>query len=180
MGINGNFAPWVGALIADVNQPIILVTELGFEEETITRLSRVGFDNIIGHLDGGFQAWKKAGYDMDTVNRISAIQFAALMKTGNDKIIAVRKASEYEAEHVEDAFSKPLAYINEWVESVDSEAHFYMHCAGGYRSMITASILQARGYRNFTEIEGGFNAIAATTIPKTAFVCQSKIFNSQS
>lgn len=181
IGINGDFAPWVGALIADVNQPIILVTELGFEEETVTRLSRVGFDNIIGHLDGGFQAWKKAGYATDKVNRISAIQFAAQLKTGgDDKIIDVRKASEYEAEHVEDAFSKPLAFINEWVESLDPEAHFYIHCAGGYRSMIAASILQARGYRNFTEIEGGFNAIAATTIPKTAFVCQSKIFNSPS
>lgn len=178
IGINGDFAPWVGALIADVSQPVMLVTETGFEEETVTRLSRVGFDNLIGHLDGGFEAWKKAGFEIDTIDRISATQFADKLKIGEDKVIDVRKESEYEAEHVEDAYSKPLAYINEWVKDINPEEHFYLHCAGGYRSMIAASILQARGYRNFTEIEGGFNAIANTGLPKTDFVCQSKILQS--
>lgn len=175
IGINGDFAPWVGTLIANVKQPIILVTEIGTEEETVTRLSRVGFDTIIGHLEGGFEAWQKAGYETDAVNRISAEQFANEADIKKDKIIDVRKETEYEAEHVEDAYSKPLAYINDWIKDIDPKEHFYLHCAGGYRSMIAASILQARGFRNFTEIEGGFGAIAKTTIAKSDFVCQSKV-----
>lgn len=177
IGIEGDFAPWVGALIADVRQPIILVTEIDQEEETVTRLSRVGFDNILGHLDGGFEAWKKAGKEIDTVHRITADEFANEVKIGENTIIDVRKESEYAAEHVEDAYSKPLAYINDWIKDINPKEPFYLHCAGGYRSMIAASILQARGFRNFTEIEGGFNAIAKTSIPKTDFVCQSKTLN---
>ncbi|OYU79629.1 MAG: MBL fold metallo-hydrolase [Flavobacterium sp. BFFFF1] len=175
IGINGDFAPWVGALIADVNQPVILVIERGFEEETVTRLSRVGFDNIIGYINGGFEVWKKAGYDFDTIDRITAAAFAEKVKIGEDEVIDVRKESEYESEHLEEAYSKPLAYINDWVKDINLEKHFYLHCAGGYRSMIAASILQARGYHNFTEIEGGFNAIANTALPKTDFICQSKV-----
>lgn len=175
IGIDGDFAPWVGALIADVSQPIILVTEIGREEETVTRLSRVGFDNLIGHLQGGFEAWQKTGQEIDTVNRITSEQFAKEVKIGESKIIDIRKETEYSAEHVEDAYNKPLASINEWIKDINPDTHFYMHCAGGYRSMIAASILQARGFRNFTEIEGGFNAIAKTNVPKTNFVCQSKI-----
>jgi hydroxyacylglutathione hydrolase len=175
IGINGDFAPWVGALIADVKQPIIIVSEVGQEEETVTRLSRVGFDNLIGHLDGGFDTWAKTGKEIDTVNRITAEEFAKEVKIGESQIIDIRKESEYAAEHLEDAFSKPLAYINDWIKDIDPTEPFYLHCAGGYRSMIAASILQARGFRNFTEIEGGFNAIAKTHLPKTDFVCQSKV-----
>lgn len=175
IAINGDFAPWVGALIADVNQPIALITEIGKEEETVTRLSRVGFDNILGHLKGGFEAWKAVGFDVDTVNRISAEQFEKEVKIGESTIIDVRKEGEYEAEHVEDAYSKPLAYINNWVKDINPNEHFFLHCAGGYRSMIAASILQARGYRNFSEIDGGFNAIAKTELPRTDFICQSKV-----
>ncbi|MFT5965179.1 MAG: hydroxyacylglutathione hydrolase [Flavobacteriaceae bacterium] len=175
IGINGDFAPWVGALISDVKQPILLVTDLGLEEETVTRLSRVGFDNVIGHLKNGFQEWSAAGYEVDTVNRITADDFEKEVKIGESRVIDVRKESEYEAEHVEEAYSRPLAAINEWVKDIDPEEHFFMHCAGGYRSMMAASILLARGYRNFSEIEGGFNAIAKTTVPKTNFVCQSKV-----
>jgi hydroxyacylglutathione hydrolase len=175
IGISGDFAPWVGALIADVNQPIVLITESGKEEETVTRLSRVGFDHILGHLKGGFDAWKTAGFEIDTVNRITAEQFEKEVKIGESKVIDIRKESEYEAEHIEDAYSKPLAYINNWFKDINPNEHFFMHCAGGYRSMIAASILQARGLRNFSEIEGGFNAIAKTELPKTDFICQSKV-----
>ena len=175
IGINGDFAPWVGALIGDVKQPILLVTDLGLEEETVTRLTRVGFDNVIGHLKNGFQEWAAAGYEVDTVNRITADEFEKEVKIGESKIIDVRKESEYEAEHIEEAYSRPLASINEWVKDINPEEHFFMHCAGGYRSMMAASILLARGYRNFSEVEGGFNAIAKTTVPKTNFVCQSKV-----
>lgn len=177
IGLNGDFAPWVGAMIVDVKQPILLVTDLDKEEEAVTRLSRVGFDNVLGHLAGGFETWKKAEKETDIVNRITAEQFASEVKITEDKVVDVRKESEYAAEHIEDAYSKPLAYINDWVKDINPQEHFYLHCAGGYRSMIAASILQARGYRNFTEIAGGFNAINQTNVPKTDFVCQSKILN---
>ena len=177
IGINGDFAPWVGAMIADVKTPILLVTEPGKEEETVTRLARVGFDNQIGHLKGGIAAWIAAGKETDKVHRISAVQFAEEVKIGESKVIDVRKETEYAAEHVDEAYSKPLAYINDWIKDINPNEHFYMHCQGGYRSMIAASILQARGYRNFTEVEGGFAAIAKTNLPKTDFVCQSKTLN---
>ncbi len=177
IGLGGDFAPWVGALIADVQQPLLLVTDAGKEEETVTRLSRVGFDHILGHLKGGFDAWKNAGLETDTVKRITPEEFAAKVKPGTDMIIDVRKETEYAAEHIEDAYNKPLAYINNWIKDINPKEHFFMHCAGGYRSMIAASILQARGYRNFTEIESGFNAISKTNVPKTNYVCQSKVFN---
>jgi glyoxylase-like metal-dependent hydrolase (beta-lactamase superfamily II)/predicted sulfurtransferase len=177
IGLNGDFAPWVGALIADVQQPILLITDENEEEEAVTRLSRVGFDHVIGFLKGGFNAWKNSGKEIDTVNRISVQQFEEEIYGKEVKIIDVRKESEYSAEHINDAFSKPLAYINEWINTLDSEEHFYLHCAGGYRSMMAASILQARGYRNFSEIAGGFSEIAKTGVPKSNFVCQSKILN---
>ena len=175
IGINGDFAPWVGAMIVDVNQPILLVTEVDMEEETVTRLSRVGFDNVLGYLEGGFSSWMESGKEVDTVHRITATEFASQIHGKEVMVVDVRATSEYAAEHVEDAYSKPLAYINDWVNDIDPKQPFYLHCAGGYRSMIAASILQARGYRNFIEIEGGFKAIAETQIPKTDFVCQSKV-----
>lgn len=175
IGLTGDFAPWVGALIADVKQPILLVTDPGKEEEAVTRLSRVGFDNVLGHLVSGFETWRASGKEIDTVDRITADQFAKAVVIGESKVIDIRKESEYAAEHIDEAYNRPLSYINEWVKDVQPEEHFYLHCAGGYRSMIAASILQARGYRNFTEVEGGFNAIAKTGVPKTDFVCQSKV-----
>lgn len=174
IGIKGDFAPWVGAMIVDVKQPILLVSDLGTEEEVITRLSRVGFDHVIGFLEGGFKSWENSGREIDTVKRITAEEFADQYNE-NSVVIDVRKESEYEAEHVNDAYRRPLADINEWIKSVDDSEHFFVHCAGGYRSMIAASILNSRGIRNFTEIEGGFNKIKETSIPKSNFVCQSKI-----
>ena len=177
IGLNGDFAPWVGALIVDVKQPILLVTDAGKEEESVTRLSRVGFDNVMGHLKGGFAAWLETGKEADVVDRITAEQFAADVKIGEDKVIDVRKETEYTAEHVDEAYNRPLAFINEWIKDINTDEHFFLHCAGGYRSMTAASILQARGYRNFTEVEGGFSAISKTNVPKTDFVCQSKIMH---
>ncbi len=178
IGLSGDFAPWVGALIIDVKQPILLVTDEGKEEETVTRLSRVGFDHVIGHLKGGFKAWLDAGKEADIVDRITAEQLAHEVKIGTDKVVDVRRESEYAAEHVEDAYNRPLAYINDWIKDVNPKEHFFLHCAGGYRSMMAASILQARGFRNFTEIAGGFGAISSTAIPKTDFICQTKIMQS--
>ncbi|MFY7900142.1 MAG: MBL fold metallo-hydrolase [Chitinophagaceae bacterium] len=175
IGLNGDFAPWVGALIADVNQPILLVTPKGKETETVTRLSRVGFDNVLGHLENGFESWLNSGKEVDSIHRISAELFSKNFTQEKDIVVDVRKETEYQAQHVADAFNKPLAYINEWINTILPKQHFYIHCAGGYRSMIAASLLQARGFRNFTEIEGGFNAIAKTDVTVTNFVCQSKL-----
>ena len=177
IGLNGDFAPWVGALIVDVKQPILLITDIGKEEEAVTRLSRVGFDHILGHLNGGIESWKSSGHELDQITRISAEEFAQQVKIGESKVFDVRKESEYASEHVNEAYSKPLAYINDWIKDINPEEHFFLHCAGGYRSMIAASILQARGYRNFSEVAGGFSAIAKTDIPRTDFICQSKVFN---
>lgn len=178
IGLTGEFAPWVGAMIVDVKQPILLITEVGREAEAVTRLSRVGFDHVIGHLKGGFQSWVDEGHETESVKRMTANEFAKAVKIGEDVVIDVRKESEFAAEHVEDAYSKPLAYINDWIKDINPDQHFYMHCLGGYRSMIAASILQARGYHNFTEIEGGFNAIAKTELPRTDYICQSKVMKS--
>ncbi|KGN97249.1 beta-lactamase [Porphyromonas gingivicanis] len=175
IGLDGDFAPWVGAMIVDVKQPLLLVTEPGKEEDAITRLSRVGFDHVLGYLQGGFEVWRASGKEVDHIERISAEQLAERFPLKESIVIDVRKENEYAAEHVEDAYSRPLAYINEWIQKLPKEQHFYLHCAGGYRSMIAASILLARGYRNFTDVEGGFASIAQTSIPKTDFVCPSKV-----
>jgi rhodanese-related sulfurtransferase len=178
IGLHGDFAPWVGSLIIDVKQPIILVTKVGEEEESVTRLARVGFDNVIGYLEGGFESWKIAGKEVDTVNRITAAQFKNELNVSESIVLDARRDTEYAAEHVEEAFCRPLADINNWFKSIDDSKPFYIHCAGGYRSMIASSILKARGIHNFKEIEGGFKAIAETGIPKTDYVCQSKLIKS--
>lgn len=175
IGIKGDFAPWVGAMIGDVNQQILLIAEPGTEEEVVTRLSRVGFDHVIGFLKGGFESWKNAGKEIDTIHRIKASEFAASFSKNGDPVFDIRRESEYAAKHVEEAYSKPLSMINQWIKDIQPNQHFFMHCQSGYRSMIAASILQARGYRNFSEVEGGFKAIEADTqVPVSDFVCQSK------
>lgn len=174
IGLKGDFAPWVGTLVVDVQQPIILVSDEGTEEEVIMRLSRVGFDNVLGYLKGGFDAWKKSSKEIDEVKRISPAEFAEQF-TATSKVIDVRKISEYSAEHIDNAYNRPLDIISEWVSAIDDSEHFFLHCAGGYRSMIAASILNSHGIRNFTEIEGGFNGIKKTEkLPVSDFVCQTK------
>ncbi|MFM2393863.1 MAG: hypothetical protein RLZZ546_1845 [Bacteroidota bacterium] len=173
IGIAGDFAPWVGAMIGNVSQAIVCITEGGKEEETITRLSRVGFDHVLGHLRGGFESWIKAEKEIDYINRISAEKFASNFVKEKDIAIDVRKESEFASEHVEKAYNKPLSEINLWIKDINPDQHFYVYCAGGYRSMIAASILQARGYRNFSEVNGGFKDISSTAIAKTDLVCQS-------
>lgn len=174
IGLKGDFAPWVGTLIVDVKHPLLLVTDEGTEEEVITRLSRVGFDNVAGYLKGGFAAWKNAGKETDEIKRITPAEFAEQF-TENARIIDVRKLTEYSAEHIENAYNRPLDTISDWARSIDDSEHFFLHCAGGYRSMIAASILNSHGIRNFTEVEGGFNGIKKTgKLPTTDFVCESK------
>ncbi len=176
IGIDGNFAPWVGTLIPDIKQQILLVTDEGREEEVVTRLARVGYDYTIGYLNGSFAAWKAAGKEVDTITSISAEEFAKRFEQDNAiKVVDVRKPSEYQAEHVETAQLAPLDYLNEHLAELPQGQTMYLHCAGGYRSMIAASILKARGFDNVVNVEGGFKAIAATSVPKTAFVCPSTL-----
>jgi hydroxyacylglutathione hydrolase len=173
IGLVGQFAPWVGEMILDIKQPLLLVTPEGKEEETVIRLSRVGYDNTLGYLEGGFKAWQAAGKEVDTVNRISADAFSESWRK-EDIVFDNRRDGEYAAEHVEEAYHRPLSKINEWIGLIDKNQSFTLYCGSGYRSMIAASILKARGYDNFREIAGGFGAIAKTPLPKTNFVCQSK------
>jgi hydroxyacylglutathione hydrolase len=167
IGIGGDFAPWVGALIHDTTQPIVLVTTHDKLNESITRLARVGFDNVLGHLENGFDTWKNAGKETDTVNRISATQFEQEY-TANTPVLDVRKDGEYATEHIATAQHLTLSNINNWFAQVDNNTTNYIHCAGGYRSMIAASILKARGIHNFKEVDGGYNVIKNTMLPKVA------------
>lgn len=175
IGIQGGFAPWVGALIADVKQPILLITPEGKLEETITRLSRVGFDNILGYLEGGLEAWKKAGKEVDTVETISAEDFAVLSKKEDLKVVDVRKPGEYNSEHLEGAINAPLSQLNNHLAEFDADKTNYVHCAGGYRSMIANSILKSRGIHNVVDVLGGFSAMSKTDIAKTDYVCPSTL-----
>lgn len=177
IGIDGNFAPWVGTLIPDIKQPILLVTDSDRNEEVLTRLARVGFDSAVGFLNGGFQAWKDAGKETDKIDSISAAALSALQKAKEVSIIDVRKANEYLSEHVEGALNLPLDYINDNFSIIDREGTHYVHCAGGYRSMIFNSIMKARGYDNLIDISGGFKAILENgNIRTSAFVCPSTLF----
>jgi len=175
IGIDGGFAPWVGALIKDISQPILLITPEGRLEETITRLSRVGFDNVIGYLEGGFEAWKNEGKEIDTVETISAEDFAQLKKSDSIKVMDVRKESEYLSEHVIDAENAPLDDINNHLATFTSNDKNYVHCAGGYRSMIANSILKSRGIHNVVDVLGGFGAIKDTDVAVSAYVCPSTL-----
>lgn len=163
IGIDGNFATWVGTLVPDVKQEILLVVEPDRENEAITRLARVGFDNCLGYLDGGFESWKKAGNEIDTITSISAEEFANKFSANPDlQVVDVRKKSEYDSEHLPEAVNAPLDYINDSMLKIQAEKTGYIHCAGGYRSMIFISILKARGYNNLIDVAGGFKAIKNT------------------
>lgn len=173
IGLDGDFAPWVGALIADVKQPILLVTPKGREEEAVTRLSRVGFDNTLGYLAGGFEAWK-AEKEYDTMSSIPADEFASNYEE-NMPVVDVRKESEFKAEHLDKATNIPLSFVNEHLAELPKVGSFYVHCAGGYRSVIAGSILKARGIHNLVNVEGGFGALKNTNLKTTDYVCPSTI-----
>ena len=175
IGLNGGFAPWVGALITDIKQPIILVAPEGKEVEAVTRLSRVGYDNTLGYLQGGIEAWVSSGRDIETLESISAETFANRVKSGGINILDVRKDGEYTASHLEDAQHFALDFINNNMNQVHKNKTYHIHCAGGYRSVIAASILKARGYNNLVDVAGGFGAIKKTDLPTTDFVCPSTL-----
>ena len=160
IGIDGNFAPWVGAMIPDIKQQILLVTEHGREAEVVTRLARVGYDFTIGYLKGGFDAWEKAGKEVDHIQSITAQELATQKeKDSTSLVLDVRKASEYKSEHIKGAINAPLDFINDSMAMVDKDKTYFVHCAGGYRSMIFISILKARGFDHLIDVKGGFTAI---------------------
>ena len=173
IGLDGGFAPWVGALIADVKQPLLLITEPDQEQEAVTRLSRVGFDNTLGYLKGGFDAWKKTAREYDTVSSITADSFK--QKQEPLAVFDIRKESEYISEHLDNAINTPLDNINEHLKDFPENNTFYLHCAGGYRSMIAASILKNRGIHNIINIKGGFTALKESGIKISEFVCPSTL-----
>ena len=170
IGLEGNFAQWVGEMIPDVKQHILLITEPGKEDEAITRLSRVGYDYTIGYLDGGFESWKKADKSFNTVNRIDPETLASVYEE-NPLIFDVRKKSEFDSEHILEATNIPLNEINDHLAELPKDKPLYLHCAGGYRSMIAASILKQRGWEYITDVRGGFKEISETDIPKSDYVC---------
>ncbi len=172
IGIDGAFAPWVGALVLDYKQPILLVAPQGREREAITRLARVGYDNTIGYLDGGMNAWIEGGLDVATITSIAATTLEDVINE-NAMIFDVRKPGEYQAEHVDNVPSTPLDFINEYIATFPQDKSFYLYCAGGYRSMIAASILKARGFHNVINVLGGYAAIKNTSIKRTDFSCSS-------
>jgi glyoxylase-like metal-dependent hydrolase (beta-lactamase superfamily II)/rhodanese-related sulfurtransferase len=173
IGLRGNFAVWVGTLVPDIKQPILIITEEGAEEEVITRLARVGYDYTIGYLNGGFNAWKQSGKDIETIKSITPKAFAEIYKKDHSvNILDVRKSSEYNSEHIIGAVNVPLDFINDNMQILDPAKKYYVHCAGGYRSMVFASILKARGYNNLIDIHGGFKALKNTgSFEVTEFVC---------
>ena len=180
IGIDGDFAPWVGALIPDIKQPLLLITPLGREEESILRLARVGYDNTLGYLKGGFDTWKNEGLEYDTVSSVSAVMLEEIMTEAEEEkekvmIFDVRKDFEYKKEHIVDVPSTPLDNINDHLAEFPKEEEFYLHCAGGYRSMIAASILKARGYHNLINVAGGYSAIKKTAIKTTDIICPTTL-----
>ncbi|QVY64253.1 rhodanese-like domain-containing protein [Polaribacter sp. Q13] len=174
IGLGGTFAPWVGALIKDIKQPILLVTPEGEEEGTIIRLSRVGFDNVLGYLEGSFDAWKKAGKEIDTLTSVSVAVLEEKIKE-NVPVFDVRKPGEHASEHVVVAKSTPLDFLNNHISEFPKEGDFYVYCGGGYRSVIAASILKARGIHNVIDVKGGYAAIRNSNIERTAAVCPSTL-----
>lgn len=173
IGLDGQFAVWVGALITDLKRPIIMILPEGKSREAVLRLARVGYDNCKGYLKGGIDTWKNAGKAIDTVNQISADDLAKKASQSKISIVDVRKPGEYNGEHAENAKSLPLDFINEHLNDLDLNQEHYVHCKSGYRSMIAMSILKAHGYKNLIDVLGGFDAIAKTTLPKTEFVCST-------
>ena len=176
IGIDGQFAPWVGAMIPDIKQEILLVTDEGREEEVITRLARVGYDHTIGYLKDGFNAWKNAGKEVDQIRSIDADELAAMSKKEKVNILDVRKKSEFLSEHIQDAENTPLDFINDSMAQIDKDKTYYVHCAGGYRSMIFNSILRARGYDNLVDVKAGFKAIKESgKFSVSDYVCPSTL-----
>lgn len=170
IGIQGNFAPWVGALIRDVKQPLLLIAPEGREEETIMRLSRVGFDNALGYLKGGIESWKTAGFETDSIESISPEEFASEV-TDDNIVVDARKPGEFNPEHLENAKNIPLDNVNERFSEIPKEEKFYLHCAGGYRSVIMISILKSRGYHGAINIEKGMSGIRNTGLKLASSEC---------
>lgn len=175
IGLNGQFAPWVGALITDIKQPILLVVPEGKSAEAVTRLSRVGYDNTLGYLEGGMEAWQKAGKDVETLDSVTAEELAIRAKESDINILDVRKDGEYQAMHIDGAQHFALDFINEQMDEISKDKTYYVHCAGGYRSVIASSILKARGFTKLIDVDSGFSAIKHTDLPMTDYVCPSTL-----
>lgn len=165
IGLSGQFAPWVGALLEVVNKPLVLVCDKGKEKESIRRLARVGFDKVLGYLEGGTEGWLKSKRPLDTIDRINPEKFISLLEKVDWVIWDVRKPSEFASGRVKGAINLPLDTINQWSCKRFNGKLAVLYCGGGYRSMIAASILKARGVHHFVDVEGGFSKIAELNPP---------------
>ncbi|QTN39228.1 MBL fold metallo-hydrolase [Cryomorphaceae bacterium] len=173
IGIDGSFATWVGTLITDLKQPMLIVADPGREEEVVTRLSRVGYDNALGYLGGGFEQWVASGREAQKVAQVSAAELKESINEPGTEVLDVRKKSEFDSQHIEGVRNLPLDFLNEHMNELDKDTLRYVHCAGGYRSMVFISILQARGYQHLVDVAGGFKAIEEEGFPMTEYVCPS-------
>ncbi len=167
IGLNGMFAVWVGTLV-DINQPLVLVTETGKESETVLRLARVGYENVIGYLDGGMQTWIQSGKKTDAVTTIQADDIQKYYGNTEYVILDVRKPSEYENEHIKNAINIQLSEIDLRADELEADKKYIIHCAAGYRSMMAASILKEKGFNNFVNVAGGWGSIKKTSLPLEA------------
>lgn len=173
IGLGGQFASWVGTLVTDLQQPILLVCTPGQEEEAVTRLARVGYDNTLGYLSGGFEAWKADGQEIETMACMEVSELASRLTQNNTQVLDVRRKSEYDAEHVVSAVNFPLDNINKNMAELRRDQQYLVHCAGGYRSVIAISILKNRGFNDLVNVNGGFKVIKETNaLPLTQFVEQ--------
>ncbi|MCB0570130.1 MAG: MBL fold metallo-hydrolase, partial [Phaeodactylibacter sp.] len=176
IGLDGDFAPWVGALITDLQQPIVFLADEGREEEVVTRLARVGYDNTLGYLQGGVEAWVAAGKELDEIVSVTAVELAERIQRGSVKnLLDVRKPTEFISQHALGALNFPLDYINNNMYRLNRAEDYYLHCLGGYRSMIMASILKARGFQNITDVRGGWRAIEVADIQLSDYACPTTI-----
>jgi rhodanese-related sulfurtransferase len=175
IGLDGSFAQWVGEMIPDVKQPILLITDPGKEEESITRLSRVGYDNTLGYLEGGFDTWKASGKEFETSRRITSQELERMFREEKPLIIDVRKKSEFDSQHLNDAVNIPLNELNQHLDRFPKEKPFVLHCGSGYRSMIAASILKQRGWEDFADLSGGFDDLKESKLAKSEYVCPTTL-----
>lgn len=176
IGVDGSFAPWVGALVTDLQQPIVIIAEAGREEEVVTRLARVGYDNTLGYLEGGLDAWKAAGKEIDKIESITPDELSARILNGTaGRVVDVRKPTEFLSQHMQNSLNVPLDYINKNMNKLNRKATYSLYCRSGYRSMVASSILKARGFEQIIDVKGGWQAIEKSTLPKTDYACPTTI-----
>ncbi|MBT8327723.1 MAG: MBL fold metallo-hydrolase, partial [Bacteroidia bacterium] len=176
IGVEGSFATWLGTILKDIETPVLFVADKGKEAEVATRMARIGFDNNLGYLEGGIDAWKNAGKELDLIESISPDKFASIHENNTINILDIRKESEFNSEHIVDAINAPLDYYNDQLSKINSSEDYYVHCLGGYRSVIFISLLKSKGFQNLINVQEGFDGIKKTNkFEITEYVCPTTL-----